>query len=84
MRVCAPQMSAIEEVSLTANQGVNAMRSRRMQWRTREADGTEAVVVQRLAEPVSVDAPVVVLNPLQVCKGVWLRIRARIDVCICL
>lgn len=65
-----PQISNIQEVSLTANQPISAMRSQRMKWNTLEADGSVVVGAQEAArepEPVSVSAPSVTLGPLQVC-----------------
>ncbi len=63
------QITAVTELSLTANQPVAAMRARKLAWSTVEEDGT-VVHAQDAAEdvpvPVTVDAPVVVLNPLQV------------------
>lgn len=63
------KITAVTELSLTANQPVAAMRARKLAWSTVEEDGTvvhaqDAVV--DVPAPVTVDAPVVVLNPLQI------------------
>ncbi len=68
------QIAAINEVSLTANQQLSELRGKRLHWNTLETDGSvhvgSAEDLPKVQE-VSVDAPIVVLNPLQA-SAFWL------------
>ncbi len=65
----AYQLSAVEEVSLTANQPVAQMKANRKRWNTIEADGSVVLGAETkpiIPDPVSLDAPMITLTPLQV------------------
>ena len=78
------QVTNIQEVTLTANQAVSALRERRLKWRS--VDGLEDSVPVVDQPEVSIDAPTVTLNPLQVllvcnlmCNVVYLRGFVRVE-----
>ena len=63
------QITGVQEVSLTANQPVSALKANKMQWNTREADGSVRLAEEWTVDPVqevSLEAPTITLNPLQV------------------
>lgn len=79
------QFTSIQEVSLTANQPVSAMRARKLKWRTEDGAETLAAVAEK---EISIDNADVTLNPLQVCVCVCSGVRrcvkiSDVSVCVC-
>jgi len=61
------KITGVQEMSLTANQPIASMRASKINWRTAEADGSISEGQPApVPLPVSLDAPTITLNPLQI------------------